>query len=183
MDKKLISIYTVPVLISITVGIILIAISTIRDPFTIGSVFAAAILGTFVLDSEYILNAAFLTPHEDFSKTLLAFFKHGDFVNAAKHIHYYKNDTKELSLNSALFQIVLACLSVFVVFSTRSAFAYAFVLAVYANSIYVFLEYIFKNRTDEWFWTFKAKPNKQGAYIYTVILVAVLVACFFFISL
>ncbi|OGC76903.1 hypothetical protein A2619_02560 [candidate division WWE3 bacterium RIFOXYD1_FULL_39_9] len=173
MQKSPLSFYKIPLLISLTLGIVVTALGVIRDPMQIAFVFVGTILGTFVLDLEYVLNAIFVEPARDFSKTLLAYLKHSDIANAIRLIQYHKDDFHEKSLNSALFQIVLAFLSVLVIYSSRSFFPKALVLSVYANSIYVLLEYYYQNKLSEWFWTFKTKPGKQGflAYLGLVVLV------------
>ena len=109
----------------------------------------------------------------------MAFLKHSDLVNAVKHIQYHKDDMKEKSLNSALFQIVIALVSVFVVFSTRSYFPKALVLSTFANTVYVMFEYYYGNKLDEWFWTFKTKPSKQGFMFYVAALVFIFCYCLY----
>jgi hypothetical protein len=164
--EKVFSFYKVPLLISITLGVVITALGVVREPLQIAFIFLGTFLGTFVLDLEYLLNAVFIEPERDFSKTLIAFIKHNDFLNAAKHIQYHKDEFKDKSLNSALFQIIIGLFCIFVIYSTESFFAKALVLSVFANSIYVMFEYYYQDKMDEWFWTFKAKPSKQGVIYY-----------------
>ena len=179
MQKSPLSFYKVPLLISFTLGVVITALGVIREPMQIGFVFVGTILGTFVLDLEYVLNAILVEPGRDFSKTLLAYIKHNDIANAIRHIQAHKDDFKEKSLNSALFQIILAFLSVLVIYSTRTFFTKALVLSVFANSIYVMFEYYYQNKLDEWLWTFKAKPSKKGFLMYASVIVFVFAFCLY----
>lgn len=170
MDKKVVGIYKIPLLISLTLAIVLIALGTIRAPFDISLVFVAAIAGTFVLDMEYLIDAFFVDPKKDFSRTLVSFLKHSDWTNAIKHIYYHKDEFKDNALNSALFQVIIGFLSILVVFATRSLFGQALVLSIFANSIYVLFEHLFNNKTDEWFWILKEKPTRKQVYGYVFLM-------------
>jgi hypothetical protein len=177
MDKSLFSIYKLPLLISGTLAVVILAIGAIGQPITMAAVFIGCFLGTFVLDMEYVINAAFLETQSDFSKTLMGFVKHSDWSNALKYIYYHKEESKENSLNSALFQMVLAFMSIFVMNTTVSLLAKALILCVFAQSIYVLFEYYFKDRTDDWFWALKVKPNKQGVHVYAFVLLLIFSYC------
>lgn len=179
MQKSLISIYKIPFLISLALTIAMLALGGIGQPMDMAAIIVAAFLGMFVLDFEYILNAYFLDTQTDFSKTLVGFIKHSDWSNALRYIFFHKDETKENSLNSALFQMVLAFMSIFVIYSTTSYFAKALIVSVFGQSIYVLLEFYFKDRTDDWFWALKVKPNKQGVHIYTFVLLLILSFCLY----
>lgn len=179
MDKSVLTIYKLPLLISLTLIIIMLAISGIGNPVQMASIIVATLLGMFVLDFEYVLNAYFLDTQSDFSKTLVGFVKHSDWNNALKYIYFHKDETRENSLNSALFQMVLAGMSVFVVYAAISLFAKALILSVFAQSIYVLFEFYFKDRTDDWFWALKVKPSKQGVHAYAFVLLLILSYCLY----
>jgi hypothetical protein len=174
MQKSLFSIYKVPFFISLALTIAMLALGGIGQPVDMAMVIIAGFIGMFVLDFEYILNAYFLD-----SKTLVGFIKHSDWSNALKYIFYHKDETTENSLNSALFQMVLAFMSIFVIYASSSYFAKALIVTVFAQSIYVLLEYYFKDRTDDWFWALKAKPSKQGVHTYTFVLLLILSYCLY----
>jgi hypothetical protein len=179
MNKPILAIYKVPIIISLVMAIIMLATSALRQPFGIAQVFLGALLGMFILDLEYYLNAFVLDTKTDFSKTLVGFINHKDWANAVLHVHYHKDDSKENSLNSSLFQMVLAAMSVFVVFSSVQFFAKSLILSVFAQSIYVLFEYYYKDRTDDWFWAMNVKPSKQGVRIYIFVLLLILSYCLY----
>lgn len=160
-------------------AVIMLAIASVRLPVEIVSVLGGVILGAMLLDSEYFLNAFVLDTKSDFSKTLVGFVKHSDWGNALKHVYYHKEESKENSLNSALFQMVLALMCVFVVYSTRSLFAKAFIISAFAQSIYIALEYYFKDQTDSWFWALNNKPNRQGFHTYIFVMFVILSFCLY----
>ena len=175
--KKVFSIYKIPLLISLTLSIILIALRIVRQPLDIASIFLGALAGSFVLDLEYFIYAYFLEPEKDFSKTLVAFVKHKDFQNALLYIDYHKDELKDKTLNSVLFQIVIALICIFIVPSAGGYFVKALVLSIFVNSIYRLMEYYHTSKLDEWFWELKSKPTKQGTILYTLGLLAILAYC------
>lgn len=179
MDKKVFAIYKVPLALSLTVSIVILAVGTVRNPIDITAVLLGGLLGTFVLDLEYVLYAYLLEPSREFSKTLLSYIKHRDIKNALLHIHHNKNQVTDKSLNSALFQIVLGFLCIFVITSTRVLFAKALVLSTFASTVYKLLEHYFDNKIDEWFWSFKTKPNKQQVQTYIIGAILVLALCIY----
>lgn len=137
-------------------------------------------LGTFFLDLEYFLYAYIFEPQADFSRTLLGFLKHGDILNAFSYLNYHKEEVKEKSMNSGVFQIVLAFLSISIVMATTLVFVKALTLSIFANSIYKFAENYYKGTLDDWFWALKKTPNKPALFVYTIALVGVCVFCLYF---
>ncbi|PJA87298.1 MAG: hypothetical protein CO141_00150 [Candidatus Moranbacteria bacterium CG_4_9_14_3_um_filter_42_9] len=179
MDKTLFTIYKIPFLISLTLAVALLAVGTVGKPFDMAMVIIGSLLGMFALDAEYFLNAYVLETKSEFSRTLINFLKHSDWTNALKHVYYHKDESRENSLNSALFQVILAAMSIFVAFSGAALFAKALILSVFAQSIYVLLEYYFKGRSDDWFWVMANKPTKTSVQLYIVVLFVILSFCLY----
>ena len=167
MYKKLASIYKTPLLLSFTLGIILVAVSVQREPIQIAIIFLGAILGAILLDLDYFINAYFIDPASDFSRTIRGFLKHGDFVNALGFINYNKSQLKEKTLNSAMFQLVLAAAAYFVVTASLSLFLKALLLSTFVNSVYRMAEEYHNDPTlSEWLWILNTKLTKQGVLAY-----------------
>lgn len=177
MLKKLFLFYKVPFLISAVLAVVLIALSPSRPILDYTQLFLGAFLGTFFLDIEFFLYAYLFEPQADFSKTLLGFVKHGDLLNAFSYLNYHKDEVKDKSINSAVFQIVIALVAISVIFATTFVFIKVLVLSIFANTIYKFAESYYKGQVDEWFWALKKKPTKNGLIIYTASLILVLVFC------
>lgn len=175
MFKKLFNFYKIPLLISFTLAMVLIAIKVERHVFGITFIVLGSVIGTFFLDLDYFIWAYFLEPASDFSKTLVAYTKHADFMNIVNHIYYHKNELREKTLNSVFFQIVLSAMCVVAVSTTHYNFVKALILSIFANSIYRMFECYFEGRTNEWFWALKNKPQRNGVVIYGSILIFVLI--------
>lgn len=171
MLKKFISTYRTPLLLSVTISIILVALNTRMSPFDIGLTIVGCLLGTFLLDLDYFIYAFFLEPENDFSKTLAGFVKHRDLGNAFLYISYHAEEIKDKTLHSALFQIVFVLLTVFVASSNTSVIVKGIAISASANSVYRLFEYYFKGKIDEWFWALKNKPGKYGFYAYTAAMI------------
>lgn len=169
--------YKVPFLISLTVAMVLIAIIVARAPIEIAGILIGSFIGTFFLDIEYFLSAYLFEPQTPFSQTLMGFVKHKDFLNAVAYINYHKDEIKDKSLNSAVFQVVIAAISIFIAFASVSFLFKALIFSIYANSIYRFSEAYFQQKTDDWFWALKTKPTKRGTVIYAIGLIVILVFC------
>lgn len=181
MNKRFFFFYKIPLLISVVMSLVIMALLPARLPIEVAVIIIASLISAFVLDFEYVIYASIIEPHKDFSKTLNGYIKHGDLNNAVSHIYYHKDEIEESSLNNALFQIVMGLLSIFVVTSTNSLFAKALVLGIFANSIYKLLEFYYKGEINKWFWTFKKTPDSAGVVWYTVCMIAVLSFCLYFI--
>lgn len=172
-----IRLYKTQILVSITLAVAIISLSVIRNYFTMSLVLIGALIGTFLLDLDYLIYTYFMEPHRNFSKNLSTFIKHKDFNNALKYIEFNKADVKDKTLNSALFQSILAVFSIFVISSEVTYLLKALVLSTLANSIYRLIEAYYTNQTHDWFWAFKTVPNKKGIILYSVALLLVLLYC------
>lgn len=181
MYSKLSKIYKLPLLISITLGVIILAVTVQREPLNIAMIFLGTVLGTFLLDLDYFLYAYFIEPESDFSKDIRAFTKHGDILNLMMHIHYHKNDIKEKTLNSALFQVVLIFVTYFAVIAAPTLIIRTLILSTFVNSIYRMAEAYNEDASlKDWFWVINRRPTKEGIMLYTG---ALLLCAIFFVSM
>ncbi len=177
MLKKVFLLYKTPLLISIVLSIVLVALKAQSHYLQLSLILLGSLAGTFFLDLDYIIYAYFLDPGSSFSQTLKGFLRHKDLYHAGSYIYYNEDQIKEKTLNSALFQIVLTALMVFVVGSGANFLLKALVLSVFISSIYrMQLNYI-KGKSEEWFWALKSKPNKNAFVLYTTVLLGIFVYC------
>lgn len=180
MFRKVFDLYKFPLLLAVFVSIAILALTVQKDPIQIALVILGAAAGSFFLDIDYIIHAYFLDPQSEFSKSVQGYGHHKDFSGLANYIYYHKNDLKEKTLNSAIFQLVLGGASILVVSSTAGNFAKALVISAFVNSMYRLAEQHFEYKnSDDWFWAFKTKPDKKGLVIYSAMLIAVLILSFF----
>lgn len=176
MLKSFFQIYKIQFLIAVTLSIALIAIRAERLPVIITLIILGCLLGMFLLDLDYIIHAYFIAPEEEFSKTVRAYIKHLDFINALEFIRFHRDDVKDKTLNSALFQSVLAAVSIFVMSSPTNVFIKAAVLSMLVNSLYRMAEYYFENKTEAWFWNINMKLHKRSLILYVGVIFAIVVA-------
>jgi hypothetical protein len=172
--KKIFGIYKVQFLASLTLFIMLLTLMGIRSPLNIVMTLLGCLIGTFVLDLDYIIYAFFTDPNEDFSLTLKGYLKHKDYINALSYIFYHKNDIREKTLHSVLFQIVLGGLTFFMVFTPLNLFTKTLIISAYANSLYRIGESLAEDRALEWFWLFKEPPSKKSVKAYIILSVIAL---------
>ncbi len=178
MDNKPVLSLRTQVLISLVVAIVFLAAIVERSPVDIFLIFVAALLGTFVLDTEYPLYAYIFEPEKNFSKNLKNFVKDKDYLGALKYVFYNRDEVVDKSLNSALFQIIFAVLTVLVAYTSKSNLVTVFVFSIFANSIFKMWEHYFNGQSDEWFWALKNKPEKNGVVAYSVAMIIVLAVSF-----
>ena len=175
MLKKVWDIYKIQSIVTLTLIIVIVSTKIIKTPTHIFLTALGAFLGTFVLELDYFVYAYFLEPEKSFSKTLKGFMQHKDLGSALNHIYFNKEEVKEKTLNSVLFQIALAGASIFVASSSTNLFLKSFILSIFANSIYKMADYYFDNKSDQWFWALKKVPTENGILTYGVMMVLVLV--------
>lgn len=170
MPIKTAHLYRIPLLLSITLTIVLIALRVENDILNLIVLAIGTLLGTFVLDLDYIIHAYFVDPEAQFSKMVISYIKHKDINGLLTFINVHKNDIEDKTLNSALFQVVLGGAALFVISSEAGIFVKALVLSTFLNSIYRFMESFMEGRTTQWFWSLKIKQGKVSMYGYGFIL-------------
>ncbi len=175
MFKKIWDIYKIQILVTVALIIVIISTNVVRSPQAVFLIVLGAILGTFILDLDYVVYAFFLEPEKPFSINLKGFIEHKDLAGALNHIYYNKEEVKEKTLNSVLFQIALAGTAVFVAASSTSLFMKVLIISAFANSIYKMADYYFDGKSDQWFWALKKLPTENGILVYGLVLVLVLV--------
>lgn len=175
--KRLISLYKTPLLLSLTLAIVLVAVRVESNVLQATLILIGAIFGTFLLDFEYFIFSFVLEPAHHFSQSFTTFVKHKDYVNAILYAHHNETSIKDKTLNSILFQLALAALCLFAAYSSIHIFVKAFLISGFANSIYKLIEKYYNHTTDDWFWALKNKPTKKQAMMYILVLTAVLIVC------
>ncbi len=176
MSQKIAKLYRIPLLLSITLFIIVVALRVEKDPITISLIFTGCILGTFFLDLDYIIHAYFIEPESSFSQMMLGYIKHKDVTGLFNYIYQHRYDLPDRTLNSGLFQIVLGGASIITVASSASLIVKGIVVSAFLNSIYRFSDAHMNNFTNKWFWNLKLDTaNKYVMYGYTLALLATLV--------
>lgn len=172
MPTRTVKPYRVPLLLSLTLGITIVALNVEKEVINLGYIFLGVILGTFTLDLDYIIHAFFIEPEKQQSLVLKDYIQHRDFAGLLNYIVQHEKEFEEKTLNSALFQIVLGAATIFVITSTIGLFLKAFILSSFLNSIYRFFKAYLRNETEEWFWSIKVETSPTNIYIFLLILLA-----------
>ena len=163
--------YRIALLLSVTLAIVLTALRVEKNVVKIIFIFTGSLLGTFVLDLDYIIHAYFVDPTSEFSTMIKGYVKHKDVHNLLAYAHLHKDNVPDKTLNSGLFQIVLAGATFFVLSSSINVGIKALVVSAFLNSIYRFWEVYMQGKVNQWFWSLKVGTNKGSIYGYTLILV------------
>ena len=176
MRLKALAIYKIPLLISLTLSIVLIALKLENDALAFAQIFIGSFLGVFVLDADYLLHTYFLEPEDEFSKSVSGYFKHMDLGGALAFIYHNRHTVSEKTLHSFLFQIVLLGACVFIIVSSNTnLLIQSLVLSTFVNSFYRMIEFYFDAKINEWFWVLKSQPSRKFLVIYCVLLVGAFV--------
>lgn len=165
----------IPILLSITLSVVILALRVERDLLAIFFIVFGTLLGTCILDLDYILYAYFLDPTADFSVNFIAFIKHRDFGGAIKYLAYHRHDVKDKALNSVVFQVVLVAAALYVLTAPVALFLKCLILSILLQSIYKLLDLYMDNSAEEWFWILKTKPTKSGLIAYLGIILILFV--------
>lgn len=181
MLKKIVSIYIMPLLTSTVVAMAILALRVSQNPIEISLILLGAFISVFVLDLDYFLYAYFIETDSDFSRNLRAYFSHRDFSGGLAYLASHKDYIEDKALNSAIFQIALALLSIFLAFSNTNIFLKTIVYSTFANSIYRSIESYIEFGPKYWFWSIKNKPSREIFVIYLIFMILVLFGALYFI--
>ncbi len=160
--------YKTPITVSITLFITLMALTGTQDIVRGTELLLGILLGTFILDLDYIIYVFITDPNTEFSRNLRSFIKHRDLAHSISYIEYHKDELTEKTLHSVIFQIALACLALFAAYSPLEYFTKGLVISTYANTIYRLGENWAENKHGSWFWALKRPPSKDGVKTYII---------------
>ena len=181
--KTLIKKYTINLALSFVLAVVIIALRLETNIINVILVLAGSLLGTFLLDLDYLVFAFIVEPNHHFSQRLRELVVQKNLDGALLYIDHNKSAIPRLTLHSALFQSVLAVITLYVLTSSNDIFGQAFVISGFLQSIYkVVDEYQQTKNVDRWFWILKEKPTKNMLYGYFSILIVVFLYSLSFIG-
>lgn len=169
MSKNFLKLYSVQLLLSFALAVVLTAVSLEREFVNVVFIMLGCILGTFFIDLDYVLHAYLLAPKSQEASLVKDYLKHFDLSGFFMYAHSHKADFPEKTLNSALFQFVLAA-AIFFSLGSNLIFVNSLLLSIFLNSGYRMLEEYFHNNAGEWFWNFKLNPSPRNIYAYLMIM-------------
>ncbi len=178
MLKRFLDIYKTPLLVSLTLFIAVIALNTERSTINIVYILLGSLLGTFLMDLDYLMHVTFVEPEHKNTDLIMDYLRHFDLIGYFVFVHSHKDEFEKKTFHSALFQVILGLATIFVMASTTPLIIKILVLAAFVNSIYKFLEVFFKDKAKDWFWSFKIDTKPQNMYMFLLLLVAELIVSF-----
>ncbi len=178
MSNPLFDRYKIPFLfsIAITLAVIIFSnqVSTLSQTelaLSASIAFVGSIAGFLLVDLEYLIHAYLVDPSSDVSIKIKDLFSHGKFVALIDYYNHEEHTFGELSIRSAMFQIILAGLSLIVVTGDTWIFAKTMVLSMGATLLYFqFAEYLRAHTLLRWFWIFTGNLTDSFYKAYMVVL-------------
>lgn len=178
MFKKLLEYYKSPLLLSLALSVVLITARLESNILYIILIFLGAFLGTFLLEIDRLLTFLIFEPKSNLSLEFRGLIKERNFEGALTFFEKQKpvNGGNTL-LKSAVFQVILAILSLYICATTVNPFAPALVLSAFSQSFYYQLrDYQEKSDISDWFFVLKERPTKNFYLGYFIILGLIFVA-------
>lgn len=171
MIKFLFSKYKFPLLISLVISILIIALRLETKPLNIILILFGSLIGAFILDLDYMFFTYIVEPKHYFSKNVSESIKKRNYLGALQYISYHKKELRNLPLHSALFQVSLMVLGFYILSSSQEILGKALCLTLIAQMFFEQAkDYAESKKLDEWFWMLKIKPTKQMLIGYFTIL-------------
>jgi hypothetical protein len=179
MPLRFLRFYKTALLLSLTAAIVIIALNVVRDPIVIALIVIGSLLGTFIMDLDYVLHAYFIEPTDTNSGLIKDYLYHRDLNGLAEFIRSHKDEIRNKTLHSALFQIILGLATIFVLNSSSGVLLKTLILSAFLNSIYRFIEEYLRNEAGDWFWSLKINTSPQNIYVFILVLAATLLYSFY----
>jgi hypothetical protein len=182
MKGALFKYYRIPLILSISIGVVILSTNFRGSIFEIFLLFLGALLGMFFLDLDYFLNAYILEPEENFSRLLRDYIKAKDFTGALNYIIFHADEVENKTLNSAVFQFAMIFFAIFIVRSDLSIFFKALVLSTQLNTIFRFFYFYFQGHGKDWFWILRKEPGIPFIYGYNFLVIIMLGVAIFLLK-
>lgn len=181
--KQIFDKYTLNLLLSFVLAVVVLALRLETNPINMAWILLGCILGSFLLDLDYYLFAFLVEPSHHFSIRVKEFFNQKNLLGMVVFVSTHTDSLSRLTLHSALFQVIMAVVVLYVLTSSSSVFGQAFVLSGFLASIYKISDQYFRTKNvDNWFWILKEKPTKRFLQIYFASLVIVFVYSLTFVG-
>jgi|694.fasta_scaffold01486_20 hypothetical protein len=168
--------YKVPLLIALTIAIGVIVFAPEVNMFTALFAVLGAIVGFIFLDAEYIAQAYLIDFHNEHSIKIREYFKNKRFLTLIRYFDQYEYQFGEMSLRSALFQVLLAIFGFYFITTNANAFAQCLSVSLFANLLYAqILEFASTKNISRWFWILEVNLSHEAQKLYIIVMSLVLV--------
>lgn len=181
--KNLLTTYKLNLLLSLTLGIVIIALRIEENPLNTLLIFLGTFIGTFILELDYFINAYIYDPHSHFAIQLKELINQKNYAGVITHIKTNRFTEMEKILHGAFFQVIVGLIALFLSVPSQNPLGLALVTSVFIQTFYkMYEEYEKHHSLTHWFWILKKKPSKLDQSIYTVAMIVLLGYIFFSLS-
>lgn len=171
--------YKIPLLISLVVSLGVLVLRMEGYWLNALLTFVFAIIGILILDFEYVVHAYLIDPMSEVSirvkETMRSPSRYVAFINQ------YEHSFGEMPIRSAIFQIMLALFTLYVVTAASPVYIQALALSMYANLLFQQMnEFVLTKHLSRWFWGYTGTLSHQKYQGYMVLMLLFL-GCLFYL--
>jgi hypothetical protein len=182
MSHPFVERYKIPFLLAIVVALAVVVIPGYVSYIGAGLAIAGAIVGFLLVDLEYLIHAYLIDPSSEVSMKIKDFVAHRNFVGLIDYYNREEYTFGELSIRSAIFQVILTALALMTITNNSWIFARTMVLTMSATLLYFQVsEYIKTHTLQRWFWIYRGTLSDSFYKAYMVALMIIFVYQFTFL--
>lgn len=168
--------YKVPLLIALTIAIGVIVFAPEINMLSALAAVLGAIVGFIFLDAEYIAQAYVIDSHNEHSIKIKEYFRGKQFLTLIRYFDQNEYHFGEMSIRSALFQVLLAIFGFYFITTNANAFAQCLSVSLFANLLYAqILEFASARTISRWFWILEVDLSHEAQKLYIIVMSMVLV--------
>lgn len=165
--NALVTRYKIPLLISLVVALCQLALNAESNTTNIIFTVLGAIIGTVLLDLEYILAAYITDPKSEMSTKFKSEVIAKNVFSYARFFNDYEYKFTDLPMRSVLFQFLLMIFAYYVVITNSFIMAQSMVLAMLGTIFYFqLIEIVNLGTLDRWAWIYKGTLTKTTSFAY-----------------
>ncbi len=182
MSNPLFERYKIPFLFSVVVSLAIIVLPEKISILSAVLAFSGSILGFLLIDLEYIIHAYLVDPSSEFSSRIKEYLSSRNFIGLVDFYNREEYTSGEMSIRSAMFQVILSALALMTITNQSWIFARGMVLSMSINLLYFqFQEYLKTGVLQRWFWVYKGALYGGFYKLYMVLLLIFFIYQFTFL--
>lgn len=182
MSNPFIVRYKIPMLFSIVVALAILILPGNVTPVNAVLALVGAIIGFLLIDLEYVVHAYVVDPSSDVSMRIREFIHMRNFSGLIDFYNREEYTFGELSVRSAMFQIILAVMALMTITNQSWILARALALSMSINLLYFqFQEFVRTGTLQRWFWVFNGELHVNFYKLYMLAILFVFLYPFTFL--
>ena len=168
--------YKIPFLIALVVGLAAVVLGGVASWITAVWAFFGAIIGIFIIDMEYVLNAYVIDPSTEVSGFIRELIHKKDYKGYFNFLNNNEYKFKDLAIHSTFFVILLAGFALYTSVGSYWIFAKTLTVTMYAMLVYESIIELARTKTlKRWFWFYNGEISYRASVVYCACLVGILV--------